>query len=93
MEFDTNELKTSLLFAEKKHVCVNVSLAIIAINNEHHRHKTYLFVNLKNYLIMKYYFNKTIPASFDDTIEKVTEVLKAEGKKIYYKIFDRVKYL
>ena len=28
---------------------------------------------------MEYYFSKTIKASFDDAIEKVTEALKAEG--------------
>ena len=28
---------------------------------------------------MKYYFSKTIVASFDDAIQKVTEALKAEG--------------
>jgi len=36
------------------------------------------FYKYKN-TIMQYYFSKTINASFDDAIQKVTEALKADG--------------
>ena len=36
-------------------------------------------LNLKNDLIMEYYFSKTVTTPFDDAIKKVTEALKAEG--------------
>jgi uncharacterized protein (DUF302 family) len=35
---------------------------------------------------MKYYFNKTVAGTFEEVIEKVTEVLKEEGFGIFTEI-------